>query len=98
MDIIQESAVKLTNNELKLFQSIRKIAWNSKLKNDLIEEFIQQVEGLPRIRSGRKGKKWLQVGDKNFFQSLNPVKPAVGSPLASDIISKQRDHFSGKYA
>ena len=98
MDIIQESAVKLTNNELKLFQSIRKIDWNSKLKNDLIEEFIQQVEGLPQIRTGRKGKKWLQVGDKTFFQSLNPVKASVGSPLASDIISKQRDHFSGKYA
>ncbi len=92
---MQEHTVTLQEDEFKLFQRIRNMSWDSKTKKRLIEELIQQIEEFFSLRSSKKTIKWLQVGDKTCFRSIQPVKPEKGTPLASDIILEQRNRLAG---
>jgi|GEM_PF-3888536 hypothetical protein len=39
----------------------------------------------------KKGKaRYIQIGDKSFFEDFEPVQPEPGARLASDIVYEQR--------
>lgn len=92
---MQEHTIILQEDEFKLFQTIRSLERDSKTKKRLIEELIQQIEEFLVHHPSKKTLKWLQVGDKTCFRSVQPARPEKGSPFASDIILEQRKPLIG---
>lgn len=93
---MQEHTVTLYDDEFRLVQRIREMKQDDSMKKKLIEQLVQEIEDFlaayPLEETYPLGKtnKWLQVGDKTFFQKIQPVKPEKDSPLASQIIVEQR--------
>ncbi len=58
---MQKHTVSLTDNEFRLFQMIRGTDQTGKIKNDLIEVFIRQIELFSGFTAGKSEKKWLQL-------------------------------------
>jgi len=61
---------------------------------DLLENLMKQVNNFFQLTSHKKTQKWLQIGDRTLFESINPVSVEENSPLASDIITSLRKHIN----
>ncbi len=94
---MQEHAVHLTDREFRLFHLIRQMGETDERRDNLIETVMRQIKIFSEKDKCKEKKKWLQTGDKSFFQSLSPVRPQKNSPLASDIILEQRKWLTEKY-
>ena len=86
---MQKHTMTLQEDEFKLVQRIRKMNKDTVVKKRLIDQLIQEIEDFLVSQSSKKIT-WLQVGDKQFFQPIEPVKPEPGAPLASEIILEHR--------
>ncbi len=73
---------------------IRQLGNTNEKKDNLIETVMRQMKTFSETEEYKQKKKWLQTGDKSFFQSVCPVRPEKDSPLASDIILEQRRHLT----
>ncbi len=93
---MQTHTVKLQENEFNLIQAFRRISEQSSVPETLIQVLLHGLEQLDSRRLADQTCKWLQVGDPKFFKPVRPVKPRVGSPLASDIILAQRSRLAGE--
>ncbi len=86
---MQEHTMTLHEDEFKLVQRIRGMNQDTTVKRRLIDQLIQEIEDFLASQPFQ-GIRWLQVGENTSFQPIEPVKPEVGSPLASQIILEQR--------
>ncbi len=86
---MQEHTMTLRDDELKLVRRIREMDSDTAGKRILIDQLIQEIENFLAAQPSQEIR-WLQVGENAFLQSIEPVKPEAGSPLASQIIIEQR--------
>lgn len=86
--------VQLQENEFKLVQALRRISEQSSAQETLIQVLLHGLEQLDSKSLVDQPCKWLQVGDPEFFKSVQPVKPKADSPLAAEIILAQRNRLA----
>ena len=93
---MKEYSVILNENEFKLFKLIQRFNLYHGIKNDLLESLMKQVNNFFQLTAHKKTQKWLQIGDRSLFESINPVSAEENSPLASDMITSLRKHINVK--
>lgn len=91
---MKEYSVILNEDEFKLFQLIQRVNIYPQIKNDLLETLMKQVNNFSQLTCDKRTQKWLQIGDRSLFESINPVSVEENSPLASDIITEQRKRLN----
>jgi transcriptional regulator NrdR family protein len=90
--VIEQHTLTLQEDEFRLVQNLRQVVHSEKIKKELIDKLIQQIQDFLASQPQTKTIKWLQVGALKHFRQFDPVTPEPEAPLASDIIIAQRGH------
>ncbi|RKZ87676.1 MAG: hypothetical protein DRR19_13385 [Candidatus Parabeggiatoa sp. nov. 1] len=69
---MKEYTVILNENEFKLFKLIQRVNIYHGIKNDLLESLMKPVNNFFQLTSHKRTQKWLQIGDRTLFESINP--------------------------